>query len=449
MTLTTRRLLYTFFILVFITITPIIILYASGYKLSNGFNIQKTGALIFDTRPQGAKIYLNDKPYNNFFDSMFAIGENYLVTPAKIKNLLPGEYQIRLEMDGYWPWEKKLTVFPGQSTYVEDVTLFQKNLPILSSAYNGSEMSISPDGKYMLLLGGDNISLYNANNDQTSLIASSSKVLLAKARSAWSPDSSKVLADKIIINVSDLSILNIEPSVGLNAANIKWSENSNLIYYLNDAELFHRDLNNKTDEKIIPGQNIHDYLIKNDIIYFVPTSNLPSKLVTWGINNKKIVNQVNLPNSQYEFTNAANFYINLFDRQSNILYLIDPNNPLKPLKEIFSNVSAATWIDNNKMIYHNEFEIWLYENDSSAKKILTRISEPIKSIFWHPSNNYILYATKSSVNILELDDREKYNITKLIGLDNIISPAMSLQGDKLFFLSEIGKQKGLFSLQIE
>jgi len=60
MNLIRRRILYIFFIFLFLLITPLIILYANGYKLSNNFRLEKTGILILDSEPQDAKIFLED-----------------------------------------------------------------------------------------------------------------------------------------------------------------------------------------------------------------------------------------------------------------------------------------------------------------------------------------------------------------------------------------------------
>ena len=95
MTLKQRRVLYTLFILAFLIITPAIILYASGYKIGNGLKLQKTGIFIIDSKPRGAKIYLNDKLEQDQIKKWLLDKNSFVVTPAKIKNLLPGEYLVR------------------------------------------------------------------------------------------------------------------------------------------------------------------------------------------------------------------------------------------------------------------------------------------------------------------------------------------------------------------
>lgn len=107
------------------------------------------------------------------------------------------------------------------------------------------------------------------------------------------------------------------------------------------------------------------------------------------------------------------------------------------------------WINDNKLLYSNDFEIWLYDLNNHKKTILTRISEPITGIIWHPSNNYVIYSTDKSINIIELDEREKRNITELICLDKISSLNLSQKGDILYFMAKIGNQEGLYKLAIQ
>ena len=91
----------------------------------------------------------------------------------------------------------------------------------------------------------------------------------------------------------------------------------------------------------------------------------------------------------------------------------------------------------------------LRQNKNGKKILLTRISEPLSEVIWHPNNNNIIYVTKKSVNVIELDDREKYNITKLIELEKIERPILNKKGDILYFSAKIGNQEGIYKLYIQ
>ena len=127
---------------------------------------------------------------------------------------------------------------------------------------------------------------------------------------------------------------------------------------------------------------------------------------------------------------------------------MDPLDYFGPLKETINNITESFWVNDNKLIYHNDFEIWIYERNNFKKTILTRISDKINTVLWHPSNNYIIYSTNESLFTIELDDREKHNTNHLIRLNNINFLNINNSGDTLYFYSELGKQVGLFKLAI-
>ena len=117
MTLRYRRIIYLVFIAVFLIIAPIITLYSTGYRYNFKKNkIEKTGILNIDSQPRGALIYLNGQYQNK--------------TPARFTNLLPDRYQVKVEKDGYYPWQKDLEVKSNLTTFAKDIVLFKQNLPV-------------------------------------------------------------------------------------------------------------------------------------------------------------------------------------------------------------------------------------------------------------------------------------------------------------------------------
>ena len=51
---------------------------------------------------------------------------NEKMTDAIITNLFPEEYDIKIEKENYHPWQKKLNVSPGKSTFAQNIILFKK-----------------------------------------------------------------------------------------------------------------------------------------------------------------------------------------------------------------------------------------------------------------------------------------------------------------------------------
>ncbi len=151
----------------------------------------------------------------------------------------------------------------------------------------------------------------------------------------------------------------------------------------------------------------------------------------------------------YYFINSTHSLLNLYDQDHQILYLIDPFSLFySPLQETINNIKYTYWVNDNKLLYANDFEVWLFDLELNQKILLTRISQTIASIIWHPSNNYIIYSTDTTISTIELDEREKYNITEIIKLDKIAFPVLNQKGDTLYFYAKIGNQEGLYKLAI-
>ena len=104
MTRTTRRILFYCAALLFIVSSYIAILYAQGYKysLSDG-RFLRTGTIAVKVNSE-VKVFLDDelKGKTSFLSGTFSV-----------RNLLPNQYHIRLEKEGYSAWQKRVSVQEG------------------------------------------------------------------------------------------------------------------------------------------------------------------------------------------------------------------------------------------------------------------------------------------------------------------------------------------------
>ncbi len=189
--------------------------------------------------------------------------------------------------------------------------------------------------------------------------------------------------------------------------------------------------------------------MRGDFIHLVNQQGDSTNIATY---NKfdQLQSSINIPlSSCYDFINQEHDLLNLYDRRFKMLYLINPFQEYNPLKDAINNVLYTQWIDETKLLYANDLEIWIYDLGTSNKTLLTRISEGITGITWHPSDNYVIYSTEKSINILELDDRENRIITKLVNLDNIKWLNIQPKGEILYFFAQIGNQEGIYKLNIQ
>jgi hypothetical protein len=443
MTLKARRILSLIFIILFLSITPAIMLYAAGYRLGkNGFSIERTGMFIIDSKPRGAKIFIDGQPQEIWSSSIFN-KKNFIATPAKIKNLLPGEYDLKLELDGYWSWQKKLTVNPGASTFAENIYLFKNDLPVQISPADIGSIRLSSNKNQAVILSSDLITFLNLSDESEKTTKRNS---LAGKNILWSEDQNKIIVDHYLYNLTDLSSALDLKKLTPSSFNYKWDGNS--LNYQDKNSIYRLESSNLS-KKIIGNKIFNDYLVKNNYLYLIIKSGPAVNLEVIDTATGQSLKTINLPAApDYSFINAEQNLLNLYDNSHKILYLIDPMSAYQPLVEIINNVKTTSWVDSNNLLYTNDFEIWLYNLGTKNKILITRISETINNAILHPSKDYIIYSTKQSINAIELDEREKRNITELIKFDSIDSFILT-NGDILYFSGKIGNSQGLYKFLIQ
>lgn len=451
MTLKIRRILYAIFIIAFLIIAPVVSFYAAGYKFSlSGIKFQKTGTFIFDTEPEGAKIFINGKQQQTFLKRYYSKEKSFITTPAKIKNILPGEYNVKFELDGYLLWQKKLTIHPGTSTYAENVYLFKKNLPMLINSGKIEYLKLAPNQNKIAMLSSEQIKIIDLNSE-TEIIKLNIKK--TPAGCSWAPNNNKILINKSIIDITDgKNEVNLTDYIKTEINNIKWDINdSSKLYYTDKNSINNFIITAKTNKLLFKNLLFDDYLIKNDNLYLITRTGNVNHLEIFQLSSGERIKKISLPgSSNYNFINSSHQLINLYDHRHQILYLINPFSSFySPFQETINNIKYAYWINDEKMLYANNFEIWIFDLKNNKKTLLTRISKAITGVIWHPNNNYIIYSTDTAINSIELDEREKYNITEITKFNKIKFLFLNNKGDALYFYAKIGNQEGLYKLMIQ
>ena len=190
---------------------------------------------------------------------------------------------------------------------------------------------------------------------------------------------------------------------------------------------------------------IIDFFIKDGNIYVLNKINDSTRLNIY--NQKNLTASIELLDSNdYSFINIDNNYLNLLNKNLHKIYLINPRSNFQ-IEEII-DANRISWINEELYIAANDFEIWLNNLKTKERILLTRISSPINEAIWHPSNNYVIFSTDNYISTIELDDREKRNVTELIKLEQINSMTYNKKGNALYFKTKINNQEGLYKLVI-
>ncbi|MBD3311465.1 MAG: PEGA domain-containing protein [Candidatus Magasanikbacteria bacterium] len=424
-------------IFLFFIISPIVILYTTGYRYDfNNREIYKTGVISIDAEPEDAKVYLNDVQINK---SM----------PIRLTNRAPGTYKLKIQKEGYKDWEKDITVESTKTTYIRDITLFKDALPVNileNITGNIKDVYSSYDGKYILLIieeeGLHEIKIYNTETEEINTIARRNDD--DEIDISWSPYSNYVLIKTIKNNTTQIQILNVED---LHSANnittenfqnvdYQWQENTLApSLFINDNGIIYRMTANFINEFAKVTSTDIWYFDNNNELWVY--KNNPSSLQNTGRDNlyysvpKNINKIVDINDSRAILASENQVYVlNLNDDNENNITKIDS-------KEMFFNNNTKEWI------CWSDFEIWsIYENGNI--KLLNRTGD--KNKFIRPMDEYgvLVVATENSI----YGFNPGYYIThQLFYGEQIDKIAVNKKTRYIYFLGKVGQKKGLFKLE--
>jgi hypothetical protein len=138
----TRRLYLVGLLMVFVGALPFLILYASGYHFTKELLLVETGGIYIGVEAPGAAVYINNEQ----------AGRSTLLDRSVLRqNLKEGIYSIKVERDGYYPWEKVLTVVPSYVTDARAIFIPQviEKVQLLPAAQKPVGATSTPGMSYL------------------------------------------------------------------------------------------------------------------------------------------------------------------------------------------------------------------------------------------------------------------------------------------------------------
>jgi len=192
-----KQLLISLVVLIFLGLgTTAVILYGKGYQFGFGNGrpeVTGTGLLVATSTPDGAQVLV---------DGHLTTATNNTI------NLAPGSYDVKIQKDGYFTWEKKLAIqkevvtkaeallFP-KAPKLENITDSGVTNPTLDPsltkiAFTIASQSAKQNGIYILSLQDQ--SLLTLQSGATQIADETTGIAFSKATLEWSPDGQTILA---------------------------------------------------------------------------------------------------------------------------------------------------------------------------------------------------------------------------------------------------------------
>ncbi len=134
---------YFLAIILFITLAAYAVLIASGYKINwQEKTLTQTGVLAINSSPGRATVTLNGKTLSR-------------LTPLSLKYLLPGEYEVRIEKEGFLPYRNRVEVKTKLITDLRETLLFLEEPPSEEIELAFAPRAVVAFGRDQFLLADD------------------------------------------------------------------------------------------------------------------------------------------------------------------------------------------------------------------------------------------------------------------------------------------------------
>ena len=460
MTLNKRRIVFLICILLFLIIAPLIILSTSGYRYDFQKNkFVKTGILVMNIDTTDVRIFVNDEERETSFKDGL----------HRIKNLIPDDYTIRVEKDGYTTWQKILRIESKKTTFTDTVQLFKIAEPeLLFSGKVVYQDKINQKALYVQKEpNADNVILLDLKTGETQTIFPQPEqnvkiqdINIAKA--SWSMNQEKILIgfennnEYAVVDLRNLfRITYVSNIYAKPLAELNWSNfGEHLLYGFHGNEFIQINLNTQKARTVTsidfePGDEImKEYFVDGSNIYFFRKTNKNVQFETINfidnpVKNKKLLI---LPiTAQLEFVNERLALPHFIDTHEKKLYVFNQGD-LSSLIEFQANTAE---LRNDVWLYNNDFELWVWDWIENQSKLLNRYSRQITESTWYPDGKHILFSHGDSLEIIELDTRDKVNQSAIASTNTLSNIVTNEKGTRVYYISNDGAEAGIYMVVLK
>jgi hypothetical protein len=378
MTLKNRFMIVGLGMIVFILITPVIILYALGYKLDlQARQVVKTGSLIIFSRPEKAQIYIDDTLQAK-------------KTDGTIRFLLPGDYNVKVSKAGYQSWTKRLNVKSSLVTWAnherEFITLFYEQ-PIVSQNKEVSQSAISIMERKAVASEKGRLSEYDPDSGEFKSMSTALPTLPAPITFS---------------NKSHLYYWMRYPSASFFtpeqlAAARQLQANESYATALVGSDL----MVVKNNVASAYSGNVSGFILENEHLWYVQDNQVKHVNLAMGIIDPVTTLHYSPFNSIILRGNSHLFLV-----LDQTLYALNDK-----LEEVQRGVSYAYWDEpTSRLVVATSNEALLFDPVSFKKDLIIRSSTAITQPIVNKETGYLFFLNENKLKAIELDGRDHRNV---------------------------------------
>lgn len=395
MTLRNRFTLVGIGLVIFVLVTPFMVLYALGYKYDfTTKQITKTGSLIVKSEPRRSNIYLNDTLQSRDTD-------------ATLRFLLPGDYVVKIEKENYQSWTKRLNIKTGLVTWANQdrdfITLFY-NSPLLRAERDLSLAIPSVNNTDAVIVEDDKINLYNPNRGTSQEISGSVPI--------FTP-ATAVSEDNTLYNIMRYPTTKLFSAEQLNSISHLEANNDYA------AALIVQDLYQAKNQEVLKfAENVSGFTLENEHVWYVEGNVI--KHANWNLGLTEEVLTLPYIPAHSTIIRGGQYLFAILDGN---LYMINER-----ADEIYRGVNYAYWDENaEQLVFANNNEALVLNTNTLRSDLIIRSSTPIFQPIINKQTGYLFFINENKIKAIELDGRDHRNVYTIID-----QPAES------FLLSEDG-----------
>lgn len=426
-------------LLLFLAITPFVVLYAIGYRLSplDGA-ANPVGVLLLETIPRRADVYFQDT----------FIGR----TPRAVPNIPPGTAFVSLRKDGYINWEKNVPINATLTSEFRHIRLFPKDPVRQTIRPNVQLFALSPSNRFIAVVE-KNTTIAIINSAGESIVAQKA-LSFAPQKLVWSPNNGTVLAlgarraatvdiTQPLANIVDIPQISAAAMIGWDA-----SHPGRILYQTTDGVAVYT-LATRTAEIIMPL-----------------TQAVASDESVIGLTAGTVA-QYNL-SGEFEATLLASAPVKvkqIVAAPSGSVALLTSDSALSVIengqaKPVAAHVLEALWSpDGTALAFKtapNELYMYNASNDNlpyiaiGAQNLILRLSRPFSQFDWYAGPNHMVYQAADEITITEMDTRDhatQYKVdTTNIGRS---FPTATADGSLMYYLKKTPAGNALISVNLQ
>jgi hypothetical protein len=411
MTLPAKRVLYALAFLAFAALSPLVVLYAWGYRYDFAKQqVEVTGILYLKSFPSRAAVTLNGQPVPD-------------QTPAQLTGLQPGSYNVSVSRDGMQPWNKALVVRPQLATFAEDIVLFLSKPihEVVQATTTASRISASPDGQLLATIArsesGPSLELQVRDADTNQVVATQTIApTLAPYDIVWSQSSRRlaVVGSKqalaVVVGNSLNPILIATPLPGP-WLSLQWdSANDNGLYAPSVHGLMRFDLATKR-WSVVAREATLGLLQRGGSSMAVVATGSSAWLVPWPTSRASWkVALSSTTASSFTGTAGSDQYSSWQSGSS--AWLIEATSSAPAVRATWSNVQQVTWSPHAgilAVLQPDSVQLFHQQDNATSSIPISGGLGRSTSMFWYPGGTHLYLARPGLLEVAEIDPRDLRN----------------------------------------